>query len=236
MEKSKKVLLPGLNRQLEFLFDEVEISGLNALIIGAESGILASELSGKTNSGVEIIVEDYHSLINTKLAVEPEKDIEVKLMDYSATDYPKETFDLIYAQASTGTYDRNAIAKEIKRIMHPGGLFCCGELTLIKKNPPPFVMNMFDASGMEPLIQDDLADYWQRRGWEVRSLTDLSGTLKEFYTGTVEKLSAGLGNLSDQEKSYYKSLINQINHDSNVYNKLGGNKFIGFDVALLRKL
>ena len=41
--------------------------------------------------------------------------------------------------------------------------------------------------------------------------------------------------LPENEKSYYKKLLNQISHESNVYLKLGGDKYLGFYALILQK-
>jgi DNA-directed RNA polymerase subunit N (RpoN/RPB10) len=47
-------------------------------------------------------------------------------------------------------------------------------------------------------------------------------------------LKANINNLSGQEKSYYKKLLNKISHESNAYLKLGADKYIGFKMLILK--
>lgn len=235
MKNKKQILLPGLSRQLTFLGNHLNDEPKSILVIGSSSEIPALELAEKYNVGIELIVEDYESLLNSKLILKSDEAVNLKMMSFESTDYKENSFDLVYAQASISLVNRNKIVKEIKRILKPSGFLCVGEFTSLTKEPPRYIKDIFDSSSLLPLFRDDIQKYYAERKFSVLAQEDLSVTLKEFYLISASKLDDAVDNLTDGEKSYYKKILNKISHESNVYLKLGGDKHIGFHVLLLKK-
>ena len=235
MKTKKQILLPGLGKQLEFLRKNLS-AGINSiLVVGSAGEAPALSLSGSFHSNVNLIVEDYESFINSKLVLDNADNINLKIMSFEATDFSDNEFDLVYAQASVSSVNRNKIIKEIRRILKPGGYLCVGEITSLTKDPPQFMKDIYDNSDLLPLFFEDLEKYYGERKFTVEAKENLSSTLKEFYSLNISKLDSSIDNLTDKEKSYYKKLLNKISHESNVYLKLGGDKHLGFYVLLLRK-
>jgi len=153
------------------------------------------------------------------------------MMDYSHTDFDKEYFDLIYAQASISVTDRKAILKEIKRILNADGVFCTGEIVSLKEPVPAFVKDIWERSGLDPLPSSEIKKYFESKGFVIISEKDLSSTLEEFY----EKIRFEISKVSKQEKEGNKKFYLGVKHESNVYLKLGGDKYIGFKSLFTRK-
>lgn len=236
MEKSELILLPGLNRQIRFLIQKLNGKNLpNVLVIGSFSELVAKKIETKFGSNIEIIVEDYDSLINSKYIIRNSPKINVKMMSYDSTDYPDNYFDLVYAQASISLTKRNKIIKEIKRILKPGDYFCVGEVVSLEKNVPRFVLDIFDNSDLMPLFKDDIEKYYSERKFNIVAGENLSSTLNEYFSVSLEEYKNIADKFEDKEKSYYKKVINKIKHESNAYLKLGADKFIGFSALLMTK-
>ncbi|MFA3783584.1 class I SAM-dependent methyltransferase [Melioribacteraceae bacterium 4301-Me] len=235
MKKQEQIFLPGINKQLEFLYEKTDKKFESILVIGAASENIATLLSKKYGITVELIVNDYESLLNSKLLIENHPSINLKLMDYENTDYKNSSFELIYAQASISTNNRKKILKEIKRILKENGFFCLGEVVKLKEPVPPFVQNVFNASNLSPLFIDELINYYLQNNFVVIDKLDLTYTLKDYYTSTSNALKRYIKNATDEEKREYKKILNRIGHETSVYLKLGGEKFIGFVSLLLQK-
>ena len=234
MEKSNIILLPGLDKQLKFLMSRIELSRLQILIMGTGTAIVAQKLNEMGNN-VEIIVEDYDSLMNAKLELNSTEDIKVKIMDFERTDYLDEKFDLVYVQGSISDIRRKKIVKEIKRVVKQDGLLCLGDIVSLVEDPPIFVKELFEFSKLEPLYKEKFIPYYEERNFELVDSIDLSFTLREYYITNSMMLNDRMKTLSPNEKSYYKKILNQISHESNAYLKLGANKYFGFHAALLKK-
>jgi SAM-dependent methyltransferase len=230
-----KILLPGLDKQLQFLVNNFSEKIDSALVVGSASEKLAEQIAEKFSSSAELVVEDFDSLITSKLQLENGSKVKVSIMDYDKMDFGASSFDLVYAQASVSLIKRNKITKEILRILKTRGLFCVGEVVVFTKDYPPFVKNVFDASNLLPLNVAEIENYYSSRGFKILDRLNLSSTLKDYYVNSLNLLHKMKGGFSEQEKSYYKKLINRVNHESNVYLKLGGHKYIGFVVLLLQK-
>ncbi len=235
MKNYKKVLLPGLTGQLRFLLKELELQNLNILVVGSGSVQLAKALQNESGKNIDIIVEDYDSLINSNLLLKEKEKIQVKLMDFEHTDYNNESFDLVFAQASVSNFRRNKIVKEIKRILKPKGYFTVGEVNKLQNELPNFVAEIFNYSEINPLLDTELTKYYTARNFEVIAQKDLSYTLKEYYSTNINRLKTTEKKLTEEEKTYYKKLLKKISHESNAYLKLGADKFIGFKTLLLKK-
>ncbi|MEW6506693.1 MAG: methyltransferase domain-containing protein [Bacteroidota bacterium] len=236
MEKSDIILLPGLNRQVRFLIQKlIGKNLLNVLVIGSFSELAAKKIEAKFGSNIEIIVEDYDSLINSKYIIRNSPKINVKLMSYDSTDYPDNHFDLVYAQASVSLSKRNKIIKEIKRILLPGGYFCVSEIVSLEKSVPRFVNDIYNNSDLLPLFKDDIERYYEARKFNIIAKENLSSTLKEYFTTSLETYNRIDDKLQSHEKSYYKKVANKIKHESNAYLKLGADKYIGLISLLMTK-
>jgi ubiquinone/menaquinone biosynthesis C-methylase UbiE len=235
MKNTTQTLLPGLKAQYRFLRENLSGTHEKILVIGSSSEWIAVELCGMSGKEVHIIVEDYESLLNSKLLLESEPSIKLSMMSYEATDFEKESFDLIYAQASISLTNRNKIIKELKRILKPGGVLCVGEIVSLQKEPPAFITDIYNSSNLLPLFVDDLDKYYTERKFEIVAKRNLAETLAEYYKQNVSLLNDIKEDLSDRERSYYKKILHKVSHESNVYLKLGGDKFIGFSSILLRK-
>lgn len=235
MQNSNLILLPGLSEQLNFLLNKINILNLNILIIGNGSIPIANKLSTKCKYDIEVIVEDYNSYIESEIQLVKNKNIHLKLMDFEHTDFSDSQFDLVYAQASISTLRRNKIIKEIKRILKIGGIFCVGEITKITNPIPIFIQDIFNNSNLAPLSLQEIEKYYVEKNFELIDRQNLSSSLKKYYNILSEKSKTNIVSLNQNEKSFYKKLINQVKHESNAYLKLGADKYMGFETLLLKK-
>lgn len=234
-QENQYLFLPGGFKQFRILKSKYDLTANNVLIIGSNSEKLAEKMIENEVSSVKIIVNDYDSLMNSRLNLGKESKVTVKMMDFDNTDFNAEQFDLVYAQASISLLDRNKIIKEIKRILKPDGTLCVSEITSLTKEFPPFVKNIFDASDILPLLNNECSNYYKERNFSVLYEEDLSSSLTNFYENAATALDESFGLLTDKEKSYYKKLLNKISHESNAYLKLGADKYIGLKMLILKK-
>lgn len=234
-QENPNIFLPGGFKQFRILKSKYDLTEKNVLIIGSNSEKIAEKMIEHEANSVKIIVNDYDSLMNSRLNLGKDSQIVVKMMDYDNTDFNNEEFDLVYSQASISLTNRNKIVKELKRILKSDGTLCVSEITAIDKDYPPFVKNIFDASDIHPLLNDTCTDYYKERKFSVLYEEDLSSSLTSFYENAVRTLDESFDRLTDKEKSYYKKLLNKISHESNAYLKLGADKFIGFKMMILKK-
>ena len=235
MKETQSIFLPGGFKQFRILKTKYVLNDRNVLIIGSGSERIAEKMIESGASSVMLIVNDYDSLINSRLNLIKDSKVLVKMMDFDNSDFKTEEFDLVYAQASISLLNRNKIVKEIKRILKPEATLCVGEITALTDDYPPFVKNIFDSSDILPLLNADCGSYYKERNFSVLFEEDLSSSLKSFYEHTAEKLADKIYTLSDKEKSYYKKLLNKISHESNAYLKLGADRYIGFKMLILKK-
>ncbi|KAF0151615.1 MAG: hypothetical protein FD143_1748 [Ignavibacteria bacterium] len=235
LNNNMSIFLPGQKRQYNFLLKNYNEKPSSILVIGSASEQLAILLNTKFNAIVDLIVEDYDSLMNTKLALSSNQSINVRMMNFDSTDFSSEQFDLVYAQASISLTNRNKIVKEIKRILKIGGYFSVGETTALKKELPLFVKNLLDEANLLPLNSEEIEKYYTERKFKIIARTNLTDTLASFYSESANLLKQTEPGLNDKEKSYYKKLVKRISHESNAYLKLGGDKYIGFETLLLQK-
>ena len=236
MKETQNIFLPGGFKQFRILKTKYILNNKNVLVIGSGSEKIAEKMIESGANSVMLIVNDYDSLINSRLNLIQDSKVIVKMMDFDNTDYNPEEFDLVYAQASISLLNRNKIIKEIKRILKPEATLCVGEITALTNDYPPFVKNIFDTSDILPLLNDSCRSYYTERNFSVLYEEDLSSSLQSFYENASETLSDNIRILTDKEKSYYKKLLNKISHESNAYLKLGADRYIGFKMLILKKL
>ena len=235
MKTIKPIFLPGTDRQFTILSSQVALEGKRILIIGGNTSELANEFIARGASQVIIVVEDNDSLLQTRLLIGNNKSISAKMMEFTNTDFNDEEFDLVYAQASISNAERNKILKEVKRILKSKGIFCVGENVVFTEELPKFVNDIFQSSGIIPLLKDNFAKYFTERKFDVLYQHDLSSTLKDFYKMSASLLQDNIDTLTDNEKSYYKKLIKKMSHESNAFLNLGGDNYFGFMMLILQK-
>lgn len=233
MKLMKEILLPGTDKQIKFLLEKIEGSFGSVLVIGSGSEEISRLLAENYGAHTEMIVEDYDSLLTANLVVKESDNVHVSLMDFALTDFGGESFDLIYAQASISLINRNKIVKELKRLLKPDGILCVGEFIKQNAEVPRFVQDIFDNSGMLPMTANELVPYYRQRGFSLLFETGFTKYLKDYYAINSKKF--GEVQFTDDEKKYYKKLINKISHETNAYMKLGADKHIGFHTLILRK-
>jgi len=120
-------------------------------------------------------------------------------------------------------------------VLSPKGYFCLGETVALTPDPPKFIKDIWESSGMSVLSRDALLEYYKERGFVIDTVKNLSHTLTVFYTASREALDERLQYMSSDEKKEYKKLIPKLNHEINAYLKQGGNKYIGFIAHLFHK-
>lgn len=234
MAVKQKIYLPGSGEQLRLLENEITIEGMASAVFGSGSGTIAKLIHEDTGKNVDLIVEDYESLIQAQLEIANSEAVKCRIMSFSATDFQDDSFDLVYAQASLSGSSRVKIIKEIKRILKPGGYLCVGEIVKLSKDTPRFILDVWKSSDLSPINSDEIEDYYKAAKFAVVKSADLSRTLRDFYMLGAESLKRSVGLMTDQEKSYNKKLINRLSHETNVYLKQGGDKHIGFKVLILK--
>jgi len=235
MENKTNIFLPGLDNQFRFFRRSIELKSKSTLTLGSASEEIAKLLTDETGKKAELIVEDYNSLMNAMLLLEKREDIVVRLMDFEFTDFDDKVFDLVYTQGAISNPRRNKIVKEIKRILKPNGLLCVGEVVSLKEELPQFVLDIYESSDLEPLLINKIEDYYKERKFEIIGRKDLSFTLKDYYSKSLVELKKSLEDMAENEKSYYKKLINMISHEAKAFLTQGADEFIGFYSLILKK-
>lgn len=229
MINTDKILPPGGTKQFEHLLEQNIPCGKRALIIGPACEYFAIKLL-EYFSEINIIVDNYYSLIQSRMRLNDNSNIKASMMDFAHSNFENNYFDLIYAQASISTPERKEILKEILRIMKSDCLICIGEIVSLKNPVPLFVKDIWERSGLTPLLSSELKCYYEKRKFQVISERDISTTLNDYYTQNREMLSKVSKEERDENKKYYS----QIKHESDVYLKLGGNKYIGYKSLIMR--
>ena len=235
MKSDINIFLPGLDNQIRFVRRKIELKEKKILVIGTGSEEISKLFLTETGINTELIVEDYNSLMNSRLLIGDEKKINVRLMDYEYTDFDDNTFDVVYTQGAISNYRRNKIVKEIKRILKPDGVFCVGEVVSLQEDLPQFILDIYDSSELAPLQLSKFEDYYTERNFEIIEKKDLSFTLNDFYSKSLYELQKSVKDMEENEKSYYKKLIKMISHEAKAFLNEGADKYIGFYSLILKK-
>jgi ubiquinone/menaquinone biosynthesis C-methylase UbiE len=222
--------LPGGKGQLNHLIEQNIPKGNHVLIIGTVSDSIIKKLL-EHFTDINIISDNYDSLISLKMNLKAKDSIKIKMMDYAHTDFNDKHFDLIYAQASISVLGRKNILKEVKRILSDVGLLSVGEIVSIKEPVAGFIKDIWERSGLEPVASSAIKKFYESKGFEVISEKDLSDTLSDFY----EKIRFVVSKAGKNEKEQDKKYFSQMKHESHAYLKLGGDKYIGLKSLIMRK-
>jgi ubiquinone/menaquinone biosynthesis C-methylase UbiE len=235
MENNINIFLPGLDNQIRFVRRKLDLTGKKTLVVGTGSEAIANLFLKETEVDSELIVEDYNSLMNSRLLLGENKNINVRLMDYEYTDFDDNTFDIVYTQGAISNPRRNKIVKEIKRILKPEGFLCVGEVVSLQEDLPQFILDIYDSSELAPLQLSKFEDYYTERNFEIIEKKDLSFTLNDFYSKNLYELKKSVKDMEENEKSYYKKLINMINHEAKAFLNQGADQYMGFYSLILKK-
>lgn len=231
MAAEHNIHLPGGDHQFKHLLSEHNSPQGKTLILGTIEKQIISKMIN-TFSQLNIIVDNYDSLMELRFSIKENDSVKVRMMDFSNTDFETDSFDLIYAQGSISVPERKSILKEIKRILSPGGICSVGEIVSLKNPAAKFVIDIWEQSGLEPLQSAAIKSNYESRGFEVISEKDLSDSLRDYY----EKSRNIISKTGREEKELNKKYFSRMKHESNAYLKLGGDKYIGFKSLVMRKL
>ncbi len=235
MDTQSTKYLPGGFDQYLKLSKAIDLNNKKILFIGSGLERLLLKIDLSLFPSVYYIIEDHESLISTRYLLSGIKGINIRMMEFDNTDFSPDEFDVVYVQGSIASDKRNKIVKEVKRILKPGGVFCVGESVKLVTDIPQFVKDMYDNSGIAPLDINEFSKYFNERKFEILFEEDLSYTLKKYYKSWNDVLNENLKKLSDEEKQQNKKLIKRIGHESKAYNNLGGSKYMGFKMLILKK-
>lgn len=236
MKETTKIFLPGGLKQFRILKQKCNIKKTKVLIIGESSEKIAEKFIDEEAESVDIIVRDYDSLIQSRLKIEKNKNISIRINDFENTDFQENNFDIIYSQVSISNANRKDTVKEIKRILKPNGIFCISEMTKLQSEIPAFVKNIFEQSEIVPLLHSEFKEYFISKSFELIYQQDLTSSLTDFYQNIQKELNDFLKSSSEKEKVLYKKLLNKISHESNAYLKLGADKYIGLNLLILKNI
>ena len=121
------------------------------------------------------------------------------------------------------------------KILKPDGMFCVGEVVSLSEKLPQFVLDIYDATELEPLQLTEIEDYYLERNFEIIEKKDLSFTLKDYYSKNLYELKKSVNEMEENEKSYYKKLIKMISHEAKAFLNEGTDEHIGFYSLILKK-
>ena len=231
----EKIFLPGLNSQLNYALENLNLKDKKILIVGTFSELIAIKFAELNNSEIELIVPDFDSLIGSKLLLEGESRIKTRIMDYATTDFDKETFDFVFAQASVSTGNRRKILKELKRITKPDGIVLIGEIYAKETDLPVFMQDALDNSDLHPIFEDQIIKFYEEIGFEVKYQENHDKLLMDYYFECKRQLNQSKEMLNENEQSYYKKILKRISHESNLFIKFNAVKYIGFKILELRR-
>jgi SAM-dependent methyltransferase len=235
LPKNQFIFLPGSGFQIRKFLEDTPVEDKDILVIGPNSEELAGIFIENKAKSVIIIVNDNDSLLRSRFLLTGNKTISVRLMEFSNTDFKDSAFDIVYAQASISTIDRKKILKEIKRILKPEGIVCAGEIVNLEKDVPLFIKDLRENSEISAPWINELNDHYLNAGFEIISEEDLSHRMQNFYRENSALLNDNKDDLTHQEKSYYKTVLKKMSHESNAYLNLGGFKYMGFKMITARK-
>ena len=229
------VLLPGMDDQFLWFSNLYDVSGKTILVVGESSDGLAKFIEENFQAKIFFIVHEEDALFRSRLSLSANKNVTVRLMDSSHTDFKDNFFDAVYAQASVTVKERRKIAKEFFRITKPEGVLCVGEMCNLKKDVPQVIVDFWLRSSLAPLFVDELVPFYEAASWKLLDSKDLSETLDRFYIEFEKKAARNLPNLPEGEKKLHKKFIHKISHHANVFLRHGGYKNIGFSAMLFKK-
>jgi ubiquinone/menaquinone biosynthesis C-methylase UbiE len=235
MSETNKTFLPGLEKQFGLLTEKISLHGKKCLVAGAGCEEIAKNIFHASQTDVDFIVDNYDSLINSRLAIQKEDKVNCSFMEYQSTDFKNSSFDLIYAQASVSTSQRRKILREFFRLLKPSGYFCVGEIVKLQNTIPKFVEDIMNASDLFPVTHEELEKLYLSLGFHIIESADYSQTFKDYLKIVSDKANKVKHSLEENEKSYYKKLLNRFSHEANSFLKNGGDKYIGFHVFILQK-
>lgn len=228
------IILPGADEQIKILLNHFDVSGKNILIFGHETVRIGKIFSENRAENIFIITEDEQALLRERL-FSAGTGVKIRLMQFAKTDFDSDTIDLVYAQGSISGKDRSAILSEAARVLRSDGIFASGEVVLLKEPVPAFVRNVFKDSGLNVLTPEKLEELYVRKNFILLKKTDLSHTLKDYYQNVKKLIEQADFKDADIPDMHLMKMINRVKHQANVYLKLGGNKFTGYYLFLLRK-
>jgi SAM-dependent methyltransferase len=228
-------LLPGLNQQFEYLADNYDLTGKKVLIVGTATVRLCSSFLHKEVKSLDIIIDNEEIIMVERMRLPKADNLRIRYMEFSNTDFRDNSFDLIYSQGAVSVHEHNKILAEMHRILKIDGACFIGEIFYTKADIPISIRDGWTAAGLAPMSYGPLSMAISQNGFSIADTTDLSDTLETLYNEYRIILGRESNALDDAERLQFKKDITRMQHESDLYLKLGGKKCSGYMVFHLRK-
>ncbi len=227
------IFLPGTDKQLQHLSLKTDFEGKKILLIGGGCEEIAKKFAQQNSDLINIIVDDENNLVEYRLNLKGDKKIRIAFMNFASTDFPDENFDLVYAQGSVSRDDREIVVNEVSRVLKKDGIYSVGEIVKLKKDAPVFMKDIWKSGNLSPIFIDEVEEFYKQNNFDPIDRVDLSSTLKDFYHSADRRISTA--EKDEMFSSDDKKLLKKFKHEVNAFNKLGGDKVMGFVSLILRK-
>jgi SAM-dependent methyltransferase len=107
--------------------------------------------------------------------------------------FPEESFDHVWCQYVTmNIADRAGLARQVARVLRPGGRFSCAEVAQGPGGPPSFPLPWAaDPSGSFLAAPDEMRDALEAAGLRVVAQLDMSEAVLAYGRAMVERIKRG---------------------------------------------
>ena len=226
-----KILLPGLDSQVNLLLQKVDLTDKTIAIFGASSLPIAIKLLDKKAKKISIVIEDLELYLIDKINFENKFQNLIDKITIVNDEYLSfkgdDKFDIVYAQNSLTGSERNLILKNIKNLLTQDGILCIGEIVVLRSDIPKSFRDFFSTYSIAPLEADKFEKYFNERGFKTLAIGEDKYSLDKYYEEIANLFEKNKNNIFDFSNNPEK-LIKRTKHDIDLYLKFGMKKITNF--------
>jgi SAM-dependent methyltransferase len=218
--------------------DELRLNpAASLLLIGCRQGENALGLAEHFAGSIVGIEEDSESIFFAKMAATEmalASRVSLRFMAPVATNFRNGQFDIVIVEGVMSSYTPSRVLKEALRILADDGWLLLSDSCWLEADVPPYIRNLWESPERKILTPPLVREMLVERGCEVLQLDDRSEVLGPFYRQFQETVR-GIAKGGFVGMKHQKGLVKHYKHEIDVYQKNGGDRYMGYFSAVARR-
>ncbi len=207
------------------------------LLMGCRMGEHPIALAGEFAGRIVGIDEDAETVFYAKMAIteaKVQKQVSAQFMTPVQTNFRPGRFNIVMLEGVFSGYPPGRVLKEALRVLADDGWLLVSDSCWLAEDVPTYVRELWESPDHKLHTREGLQQLLEGHGLQIINIEDRSDVLGGFYrqfNSTVKGIAKG----GFEGLKHMKGLVKHYKHEIDVYNKHGGDRFMGYMSAVSRR-